>query len=88
VLSRTVVGHVASAVGLKQRDAAAGQQLAAGHDVLALSIPTQGEHWGVFDQQQHIADTLLLAQSAHLLLQSQRRCVIQATEIDQGHNHD
>ena len=53
-----------------------------------LGIPAQGEHRGVFDQQQHIADTLLLAQGAHVLLQSERRGIIQATEIDQGHDHD
>ena len=86
-LARTVIGDVASAVGLKQGDAAAGQQLVAGHDVLTVGIPAQGEHRGVFDQQQHVADMLLLAQGAQLLLQSQRRGVIQAAEIEQGHDH-
>jgi hypothetical protein len=55
--------------------------------VLTVGIPAQGEHRGMFDQQQHIADTLLLAQGAQLLLHSQRCSVIQAAEIDQGHNH-
>ena len=87
-LARTVIGDVASAVGLKQGDAAAGQQLVAGHHVLTVGIPAQGEHRGMFDQQEHIADALLLAQGAQLLLQSQRRCVIQAAEMEQGHNHN
>jgi hypothetical protein len=82
-----MIGNVPSAVGLEQGDAAAGQQLVAGNDVLTSGIPAQGEHRGMFDQQEHIADALLLAQRAHLLLQRQRHGVIQATEIDQRHNH-
>ncbi len=65
----SVIGDVASAVGLKQRDAAPRQQLVAGNDVLAVGIPAQGEHRRMLDQQQHIADALLLAQGADLLLQ-------------------
>ena len=65
-----MVGDVASAIGLKQGDAPAGQQLGAGYDMLTVGIPAQGEHRGMLDQQQHIADPLLLAQRAHLLLQA------------------
>jgi hypothetical protein len=37
----------------------------------------------MLDQQQHIADALLLAQGADLLLQGQRRRVVQTAEIHQ-----
>jgi hypothetical protein len=42
----------------------------------------------MFDQQEHVADLLLLAQGAQLLLQSQRRGVIQAAEMEQGYDHN
>jgi hypothetical protein len=38
----------------------------------------------MFDQQEYIPDPPLLSQAAQLLLQSQRRGVIQAAEMDQG----
>ncbi len=82
-----MIGDVSAAVGCKNRDIAPRQQLAAGHDVLWLGIPAQGQHRGVLDQQEHIADTLLMAQRAQPLLQGQRRGVIPAAEIDQRDNH-
>ena len=80
-LPRPVIGDVSSAVGLEQRDAAPRQQLVAGNNVLAVGIPAQGKHGRMLDQQQHIADALLLAQGTDLLLQGQRRGVVQAAEI-------
>jgi hypothetical protein len=51
--------------------------------MLAVSIPAQGKYRRMLDQQQHIADALLLAQGADLLLQDQGRRIVQATEIHQ-----
>jgi hypothetical protein len=80
-----VVGDVSPAVGLKDFNAPARQQLPVGHHVLALRIPAQGKHRGMLDQQQHIVDPRLLAQRTHPLLQGQRRGVIQTAQIDQGY---
>ena len=68
-MPRPVIGDVSSAVGLKQRDTTPRQQLIAGHHVLPMGVPAQGQYRGMFDQQQHVADLLLLAQGAHLVLQ-------------------
>src|ERR1700722_15725026 len=61
-LSRAVIGDVSSAVGFKQWDAAPCEQLTAGNHVLRMGIAAQGEHWRMFDQQEHVSDILLLAQ--------------------------
>ncbi len=58
-LAGAVIGHVAAAVDLVERDAARGQQLIGGKNVGAAGVAAQREHGRVLQQQQHVADAAL-----------------------------
>ena len=66
-----MVGHVAAAVDLVQLHAALRKQLIAGEDVRAVSIAAQREHRRMLEQQQRVADQVLLARGDDLLLDRQ-----------------
>ena len=81
-LAGAVIGDVAAAIDLVQGDAAAGQQLVGGENVGAAGVAAQREHGRVLEQQKHVADAALLAQSDQLFLQAQRFGVVHAAEIE------
>jgi len=54
------------------------QQFVAARTCLPVGIPARVSTGGCSDQQQYIADAFLLPQGADLLLQGQRRGIIQA----------
>ena len=49
-----------------------------------VRIAAQGDDRRVLDEEQHVADAILLAELDQSLLQAQSGCVIAAAEIEDG----
>ena len=81
-LAGAVIGDVAAAVDLVERDAARGQKLVRRQDICALGVAAQREHGRMLEQQKHVADAAFGAQRDQLLLQAQCLAVIHAPEIE------
>jgi hypothetical protein len=86
-LAGAVVGHVAAAVDLVEGDAAAFEQLVRCQNVGTVGVTAQGEHGRVLQQQEHVADAILLAEIDELGLETQGLGVVDAAEIE-GVDHD
>ena len=85
-LSGTVKGDIAAAIDLVNLNATGGEQLARGDDVALAGVAAQGDDRRMLDEEQHVANALLLAELDERLLQAQSGCVIAAAEIEDG-NH-
>jgi len=83
-LAGAVEGHVAAAVAFEQFDAALFQKLGRRDHVRALCVAAQRDDWGVFEQEEDVADLFFFAQSHELLLQAQAGGVIDGAELDDG----
>ena len=70
-LTRAMIGDVPAAVDLVDFHSSASEQFVASQDVLSLRISAEGEDWRMFEQQQSIADALLMTQLDELPLESQ-----------------
>src|ERR1700733_15887715 len=81
-LSGAVEGYVAAAVAFEDLDAALGKQFRRRDHVFRFRVAAERDHGRVLEQEQNIADLLLLTQSDQLLLQAQARGVIDGAELD------
>ena len=86
-LAGAVIGDVAAAVDLVEGDAARGKQLIGGENVGAVGVAAQRKHRRMLEQQQHVADAVLLAQRDQLLLQAKGFSVGDAAEIEVLNHH-
>ena len=77
-----MIGNVAAAIDLVQRDAACGQHFVGGKNVRSLGVPPQREHGRVLKQQKHVAHAALLAQRDKFFLHAQGLGIVHAPEID------
>ena len=76
--------HVATAITFDYFHAALGQHFGRGHDIFLLGVASQSNDRSVFQQQQNIADAILLTQFDEALLQAQAGGVVEGAELEDG----
>ena len=81
-LAGAVVGDVAAAVDLVERDAAAGEEFVGGEDVGAVGVAAEGEDGRVLEEQQDVVDATLEAEIDELRLEAEGFVVGDAAEIE------
>src|SRR5258707_3892481 len=77
---------IAAAIALEDLNAASGKLFGRSEHVDSLGIASEGDHWRVFEQKQHIAYLSRLAQFDQPLLQAEPFAVVEDTELD-DRNH-
>ena len=82
-LAGAVVGDIAAAIDLVQLHAALCEQFVAGEDIGAMRVAAKREHRRMLQQQQRVADEVLLARSDDLLLDGEAFRVGDAAEMEE-----
>src|ERR1017187_6588554 len=80
-LPRSVIRHVAAAIGWIKPTPGAAKDLARSQQILYLSVAPQRDHVRVFQKQQVVPHRALFALGSKLLLQFQRLAIIDAPEF-------
>src|SRR6516225_2783067 len=79
-------GDIPAAVAFKNRYPAFLQHLGRRQQILRLSVAAKGDHRRMLNEQQHIADSLLLAESHQALLQAKPDSIVQGLKTkDRDH---
>ena len=86
-LAGAVISNVSAAVDLVKFDAALLQEFVRGEDVGAAGVAAQGKDWGMFEQQERIADEVLLTCGDDLLLDSEAFGVGNTAEMEKVYVH-
>ncbi len=86
-LARAMVGDIAASIDLVQFDAALLQKLVRGEDVGTAGIAAESEDWGVFKQEEGVADEILFARDDYLLLDGEAFRERDAAEMKEMDEH-
>ena len=86
-LSGSVVGDVSAAIDLVNLDTAVGEEFIAGENVGARGVASHGEDRRVFEQNERVADAVLVARFDELLLDVESGGVVDTAEMDEVEDH-
>ena len=83
-LPRTMICHVAAAIGFLERNTGARQHIRSGQDILLVTVAAHCDHMGMFGEKQLIGDKIRLPIRHRLVLDCKRGFPANAAEIANG----